>query len=231
MSTPGRSLDRPIRVLVCDDHFVVRDGVRSRLERQPGFEVVGEAEEGAEAVELARRLEPDVVLMDLSMPGMDGAEATGRIKAELPNARVLVLTTYDDDDRILAAFAKGAAGYLLKDRSRQELHGAVREVVEGGVPVDPRVNARLIRYLGGSENEGASSQMSPRPAGSLTRRELEMLALAAEGLENKEIARRLYVTHSNVKWHFNNIYKKLGVHHRAAAVLAAIDSGILNRDT
>jgi DNA-binding NarL/FixJ family response regulator len=137
MSTPGCSLDRSIRVLICDDHFVVRDGVRSRLERQPGFEVVGEAEDGAEAVELARRLEPDVVLMDLSMPGMDGVEATGRIKAELPDIGVLVLTTYDDE-RILAAFTKGAAGYLLKDRSRQELHSAVREVVEGGVPVDPR---------------------------------------------------------------------------------------------
>lgn len=231
MSAPGRSFGRPIRVLICDDHFVVRDGVRSRLERQPGFEVVGEAEDGAEAVEATRRLQPDVVLMDLSMPGMDGAEATGRIRAELPAARVLVLTTYDDDERILAAFANGAAGYLLKDRSRQELQGAVREVVEGGVPVDPRVNARLIRYLGGPEADGASSQPRSRPVGSLTRRELEMLSLAAEGLENKEIAQRLFVTHSNVKWHFNNIYKKLGVHHRAAAVLAAIDSGILDRDT
>lgn len=229
MSMLGRRLVRTIRVLICDDHFVVRDGLRSRLERQNGFEVVGEAEDGAEAVELAHRLEPDVVLMDLSMPEMDGAEATGRIKARLPNTKILVLTTYDDDKRILAAFAKGAAGYLLKDRSRRELHDAVREVMEGGVPVDPRVNARLIRYLGNHEDDGETAQL--QPVYPLTRRELEMLTLASEGLENKEIAERLHVTHSNVKWHFNNIYKKLGVHHRAAAVLTAIDSGILSRDT
>ncbi len=227
MRARGQSIESTIRVLICDDHFVVRDGLRSRLERQSGFEVVGEAEDGAEAVELARRLEPDVVLMDLSMPEMDGVEATGRIKARLPNAKVLVLTTYDDDKRILAAFAKGAAGYLLKDRSQEELHGAVREVLEGGVPVDPRVSARLIRYLGNRENDEATSQPPVCP---LTRRELEMLELAAQGLENKEIAERLHVTRSNVKWHFNNVYKKLGVHHRTAAVLAAIDSGILNRE-
>ncbi len=178
MSMLGRRLVRTIRVLICDDHFVVRDGLRSRLERQNGFKVVGEAEDGAEAVELAHRLEPDVVLMDLSMPEMDGVEATGRIKAMLPNTKILVLTTYDDDKRILAAFAKGAAGYLLKDRSQAELHGAVREVLEGGVPVDPRVNARLIRYLGNRENDGATSQPPVCP---LTRRELEMLEAGGAG--------------------------------------------------
>lgn len=211
-------------MLICDDHFVVRDGVRSRLEGQPGFEVIGEAEDGAEAVGLAHRLKPDVVLMDLSMPGMDGVEATGRIKAELPHIKVLVLTTYDDDERILAAFAEGAVGYLLKDRSRQELRGAVREVMEGGVPIDPKVNARLIRYV---SRRDAYSKKPTKPAGSLTRSEFAVLTLALEGLENHEIAQRLHVTRATVKWHFNNIYKKLGVHHRAAAVLTAIDSGIL----
>lgn len=211
-------------MLICDDHFVVRDGVRSRLEGQPGFEVIGEAEDGTEAVGLAHRLKPDVVLMDLSMPGMDGVEATGRIKAELPHIKVLVLTTYDDDERILAAFAEGAVGYLLKDRSRQELRGAVREVMEGGVPIDPKVNARLIRYV---SRRDAYSKKPTKPAGSLTRSEFAVLTLALEGLENHEIAQRLHVTRATVKWHFNNIYKKLGVHHRAAAVLTAIDSGIL----
>jgi DNA-binding NarL/FixJ family response regulator len=215
-------------VLICDDHFVVRDGVRSRLERQPGFEVVGEAEEGEEAIAFACRLDPDVVLMDLSMPGMDGVEATGRIKAELPHAKVLVLTTYDDDERILAAFREGAAGYLLKDRPSEELLSAVREVMQGGVPVDPKVSARLIRYLG--TNPGPSLTTRAQLAASLTRSELEVLKLAVQGLENHEIAQRLHVTRATVKWHFNNIYKKLGVHHRAAAVVAAIDSSILSRD-
>lgn len=214
-------------MLICDDHFVVRDGVRSRLEGHPGFEVIGEAEDGAEALGLAHRLKPDVVLMDLSMPGMDGVEATGRIKAELPHIKVLVLTTYDDDERILAAFAEGAVGYLLKDRSRQELRGAVREVMEGGVPIDPKVNARLIRYV---SRRDAYSKKPAKPAGSLTRSEFAVLTLALEGLENHEIAQRLHVTRATVKWHFNNIYKKLGVHHRAAAVLTAIDSGILGQD-
>ena len=228
MSTPTRDSGRPIRVLICDDHFVVRDGVRSRLERQLGFEVIGEAEEGAEAVEFACRLDPDVVLMDLSMPGMGGVEATGRIKAGLPHVKVLVLTTYDDDERILAAFREGAAGYLLKDRPSEELASAVREVMQGGVPVDPKVSARLIRYL--SSDLGPSLTTRARLVASLTRSELEVLKLAVEGLENHEIAQRLYVTRATVKWHFNNIYKKLGVHHRAAAVVAAIGSGILGRD-
>lgn len=226
MSAARRNSDRPIRVLICDDHFVVRDGVRSRLERQPGFEIVGEAEEGAEAVELARHLDPDIVLMDLSMPRMGGVEATGLLKSELPHAKVLVLTTYDDDERILAAFREGAAGYLLKDRPSEELVGAIREVMQGGVPVDPKVSARLIRYL--SSNLGPSLTTGTQLAVSLTRSELKILKLAVEGLENHEIAQRLHVTRATVKWHFNNIYKKLGVHHRAAAVVAAIDSGILN---
>jgi DNA-binding NarL/FixJ family response regulator len=228
LSVPGRNPDRPIRVLICDDHFVVRDGVRSRLERQRGFEVVGEAEEGAEAVEFARQLDPDIVLMDLSMPGMSGVEATGRIRFELPHVQVLVLTTYDDDERILAAFREGAAGYLLKDRPSEELVGAVREVMQGGVPVDPKVSARLIRYLGANPNSSLATRA--HLVASLTRSELAVLKLAVEGLENNEIAQRLYVTRATVKWHFNNIYKKLGVHHRAAAVIAAIDSGILSRD-
>ncbi len=228
MSAPRQNFGRPIRVLICDDHFVVRDGVRSRLERQPGFEVVGEAEEGAEAVECASRLDPDVVLMDLSMPGMSGVEATGRIKAELPHAKVLVLTTYDDDERILAAFREGAAGYLLKDRPSEELVSALREVMQGGVPVDPKVSARLIQYLSASSRPSLATQA--RLAVSLTRSELEVLKLAVEGLENHEIAKRLHVTRATVKWHFNNIYKKLGVHHRAAAVVTAIDSGILSRN-
>jgi DNA-binding NarL/FixJ family response regulator len=228
LRAPAWTFGRPIRVLICDDHFVVRDGVRSRLERHPGFEIVGEAEEGAEAVEFASRLDPDVVLMDLRMPGMDGVEATGRIKAELPHVKVLVLTTYDDDERILAAFREGAAGYLLKDRPSEELVSAVREVMQGGVPVDPRVNARLVRYLGA--NRSPSSTTQERLAASLTRSELEVLKLAVEGLENQEIAQRLHITRATVKWHFNNIYKKLSVHHRAAAVVAAIDSGIFRRN-
>lgn len=226
--TAARRPFSSIRVLICDDHFVVRDGVRSRLEREPGFEVVGEAEDGEEAVELARRLAPDVVLMDLSMPGMGGVEATARIKARLPHVKVLVLTTYDDDERIISAFAEGAEGYLLKDRSRQELRAAVAEVMAGGAPVDPRVNARLIRYV--ARKNAASSRSSAGPVASLTRRELEMLALAAEGLDNKEIAGRLHVTHSNVKWHFNNIHKKLGVRHRGALIATTLESGILNRN-
>lgn len=228
MSAPGQDSGRPIRVLICDDHFVVRDGVRSRLERQAGFKVVGEAEEGAEAVELVSRLDPDVVLMDLSMPRMSGVEATARIKARLPHAKVLVLTTFDDDERILAAFREGAAGYLLKDRPSEELVSAVREVMQGGVPVDPKVSARLIRYLSASSSPSLAAQA--RLGVSLTRSELEVLKLAVEGLENHEIAQRLHVTRATVKWHLNNIYKKLGVHHRAAAVVAAIDSGILSRD-
>ena len=160
--------------------------------------------------------------------GTGTVEATGRIKAELPHAQVLVLTTYDDDERILAAFREGAAGYLLKDRPSEELVSAVREVMQGGVPVDPKVSARLIRYLGANPNPSLATRA--RLVASLTRSELAVLKLAVEGLENYEIAQRLYITRATVKWHFNNIYKKLGVHHRAAAVVAAIDSGIVTRD-
>ena len=209
-----------IRVMVVDDHTVVRDGVTSMLNRQEDFTVVGEATGGKEAVETARTLRPDVILMDLRMPGMDGVEAMRRIRAEDPRVRFLVLTTFDSDDYIFDAIEAGAKGYLLKDASREELFEAVRTVHRGESLVQPGVAAKLLdRFAELSRPASAAPILSDR--------EVEVLRLMATGSANKEIAASLSISESTVKTHVANIFHKLDVNDRTEAVTTAMQKGII----
>lgn len=204
-----------IRVLVVDDHPVVRTGVRGMLATQGQFDVVGEAADGEEAVRQAEALEPDVVLMDLRMPGLDGVEATTRIRTQLPGVQVLVLTTYDTDEDILRAVEAGAVGYLLKDAPREELFRGVEAAARGESLLAPAVVSRLLSRMRAPQGE------------SLSPRELEVLGLVAEGRPNKAIARALSISDTTVKTHLAHIFTKLGVDDRTAAVTVALDRGIM----
>ena len=182
---------------------------------EPGFEVIGEAENGKEAIALTGELKPDVILMDLRMPEMDGVTAIGYIKADYPDINILVLTTYESDADILRAIEMGATGYLLKDTPREELFGAIRMVAEGKSPLDPGVATRLMQRMRGSDEEGLST------------REIEVLELVARGTSNKEIAKQLWVSETTVKSHMLHIFDKLSVTDRTAAVTAALKRGII----
>jgi DNA-binding NarL/FixJ family response regulator len=208
----------PIKLLIVDDHPVVRDGLSSMFARDPEFTVVGEASDGSEAVRLAEALEPDVILMDLRMAGMDGVTAIGELARRGVPARVLVLTTYDTDSDVLAAIEAGATGYLLKDAPRDELLRAVRSAARGEVALSSSVAARLMNRL-----------RAPAPVGPLSRRELEVLGLVAAGNTNREAAARLFITEATVKTHLINIYAKLDVKDRAAAVAEGYNRGLLGR--
>jgi DNA-binding NarL/FixJ family response regulator len=204
-----------IRLLIVDDHPVVRDGLRGMLESQPDFEVVGEAGDGSEAVQQVENLKPDIVLMDLRMPVMDGVTALGEIKANNPQVQVLVLTTYDSDADILPAIEAGAAGYLLKDSSKEELYDGIRAAARGETVLAPAVAARLVGRMRAPAEEKLSS------------REVEVLQLVAEGASNSEIAQQLHISQATVKSHLVNIFRKLGVSDRTAAVTMALRKGIL----
>jgi DNA-binding NarL/FixJ family response regulator len=204
-----------VTVLLVDDHPVVRVGLRGMLAAAPDIEVVGEAGSGAEAVVLAGTLAPDVVLMDLRMPGGDGVAATERIRAARPATRVVVLTTYDTDTDILRAIEAGAAGYLLKDAALDTLADAVRAAARGETVLAPPVAARLVHRLRAPTGD------------TLTPRETEVLALVARGLSNADIGRTLYIGEATVKTHLLRIFGKLGVNDRTAAVTAAMSRGLL----
>ncbi len=215
------SRPRPIRLLIVDDHPVVRTGLRHLFETEPGFEVAGEAADGVAAVELAARECPDLVLIDLQMPVMDGVEAIRRIRS-LPGAPpALVLTTYDSDAQILAAVEAGAAGYLLKDAPRETLFAAARSAVAGGSPLAPAVAARLLQRV------GTARRVSPDRPEPLTARELDVVRLVARGASNKEIARDLRVSEATVKTHLLHIFEKLGVADRTSAVTTALERGLI----
>jgi DNA-binding NarL/FixJ family response regulator len=204
-----------IRVLLVDDHPVVREGLRGMLDAEPDFTVVGEAGSGDEAVVASRAYAPDVVLMDLRLPGGDGVTATSRVLADQPGVRVVVLTTYETDADILRAVEAGAAGYLLKDASRTELAHAVRAAAKGETVLAPSVAARLLSRI-----------RQPR-ATALSAREVEVLRLVAAGLTNTEVGRALFIGEATVKTHLLRIFGKLGVSDRTAAVTTAIARGIL----
>jgi two-component system, NarL family, response regulator LiaR len=209
-----------IRVLIADDHAVVRQGLRTFLELQDDIEVVADARDGEEAVAAALDGHPDVVLMDLVMPALDGIEATRRILRERPDTRVIALTSFLDDDKLLPAVRAGAAGYLLKDVEPQELVRAIRTVNAGEALLDPAVTARVMREL--SEGEPAAG----RPLdGGLTPREREVLGLVARGLPNKLIARELGIAEKTVKAHVSSILAKLGVSDRTQAAVLAVRRG------
>ena len=208
-------MSRALRLLISDDHPVVRVGLIGMLSAEPGFEVVGEAADGAEAVSLSSRLEPDVVLMDLRMPGVDGVEATAKIKAERPETGVLILTTYESDADILRAIEAGATGYLLKDAPREDLFRAIRSVAEGDSTLAPAIAARLMQ------------RVRVPPEKLLSAREIEVLELVARGTSNKDVATTLWISETTVKSHMLHIFGKLEVTDRTAAVTAAIKRGII----
>lgn len=215
----------PVRVLVADDQDIVRDGLVTVLSLIEGIEVVGAARDGAEALELAAAHRPDVVLMDLRMPVLDGAAATARLRQELPEVAVLVLTTFDDDDSIAAALSAGARGYLTKDASRTDIALAITTVARGQSTFTAGVLDRLLVGLTTSAGAARRRVDDERLRG-LTIREREVLGLIGEGLNNSEIAERLVVSTTTVKTHINNLFAKLDLRDRAQAVGLARDLGV-----
>ncbi|HEX6450180.1 MAG TPA: response regulator transcription factor [Trebonia sp.] len=239
--TADRAGDAPIRVLAADDQRVVREGIAMILSLLPGVEVAGTAADGEEALALAAERRPDVVLMDLRMPRMDGVEATRRLRVEFPEIQVIVLTTYADDRSVVGALRAGAVGYLTKDASAEEIRQALRRVTSGQAVIDPAVQRHLVEAIaaGPPSAEGSSPEEDPSPAGDqapegtpangpdgLTPREAEVLGLIAAGLSNAEIAARLVVTEATVKSHINHLLPKIGARDRAQAVRYAYRHGL-----
>jgi DNA-binding NarL/FixJ family response regulator len=207
-----------IKLLIVDDHPVVRDGLRGMFAGDDRFEVLGEAGNGHEALTVARHVQPDVVLMDLRMPGLDGVATIKALREQGSTARVLVLTTYDTDSDVLPAIRAGATGYLLKDTPREELFRAVSAAHRGESVLSPSVAGRLMGELRSPAREP------------LSRRELEVLTLISRGSTNRETATRLFISEATVKTHLLHVYAKLGVRDRAAAVAAAFERGLLGGD-
>jgi DNA-binding NarL/FixJ family response regulator len=209
-----------IRVLIVDDHPVVREGLAAMLSTQRDFHVVGEAQDGAEAEKKVEELSPDVVLMDLEMPRVDGPEAIRRIRSRRADARVLVLTAYDTDERILDAVQAGAQGYMLKGAPRDELFRAIRVVHQGGSLLEPVVAHKLLGRMGQMLSHDTDGEQ-------LTERELEVLRLLVKGSRNKEIAAQLFITERTVKFHTSIIFQKLGVTNRSEAITAALQKRLV----
>jgi NarL family two-component system response regulator LiaR len=210
-----------IKVLLAEDHAIVRDGTHQLVEREPDMEVVGEASDGEEAVELATRLQPDVIIMDIAMPKLNGIEATEKIKALYPAVAVLILTAYDNDQYIRALLKAGAAGYLLKNVRGQELIGAIRAVHAGESVLHPAVARKVIDYLMFPTPEAPETKITEP----LTEREMEVLKLAAKGISNKDIAQQLFLSPRTIQAHLGNIFSKLDVGSRTEAVLYGLKKG------
>ena len=234
---PSRAGGAPARVLLADDHGVIRHGFRLVLESQPDIEVVGEASDGREALEQARRLRPDLVLMDVTMPVMDGMEATRRIKAEMPGVCVLMFTSHEDPEYLLEAIGAGAAGYVLKGAPVSRLIGAIRRALGGEIPLDQELAARLIRGLSerkatdARRGQPAGASVAPRPpAEPLTRREIEVLGLVAQGRSNPQIARELVIAGPTAKTHVQHIISKLGASDRTQAAVRGIELGLVGAE-
>jgi NarL family two-component system response regulator LiaR len=214
---------KPIRILIADDHAIVREGQRALIETEPGMDVVGEAADGVEAVHMTRILQPDVILLDLLMPHMGGVEAIQEIKAHNAEARILVLTSFAEDAKVYAAIKAGALGYLLKDASPQEILAAIREVHRGEPSMPPDIAHKLV-----SELQRASNL--PPTEDPLTERELEILKLVAQGLPNLEIAERLVISERTVRTHVSNILGRLHLANRTQAALYALREGLTHLD-
>jgi len=213
----------PITVLIVDDHAVVRKGVRAFLDAQTGLTVVGEAGSGEEAVAQAEEHAPDVVLMDLIMPGVDGVEATRRVKKVSPRTQIIVLTSYHQDEHIFPAIRAGALSYLLKDAEPEQLADAVRKAAVGEAVLHPQVASRVVQELHGARQD------TPNPFNALSDRELEVLRLIADGLSNHDIAERLVISEKTVKSHVSNILSKLHLADRTQAAVFAWREGVVRR--
>ncbi|MHB8683239.1 MAG: response regulator transcription factor [Dehalococcoidia bacterium] len=219
---------RAIRLIIAEDHAVVREGTRQLLEREEDLEVVGEAANGAEAVSLVATLAPDLVIMDISMPVMNGIEATQQIKAMRPSTAVLVLTAYDDDHYVSALLGAGAAGYLLKDVPAAELVHAIRAVYAGEAVLHPAIVKRVLARFAEGESQARGTAPGPRDQPLLTAREMEVLRLAASGMTNGQIADLLDCSVRTVQVHMTHLFGKLGVGSRTEAVVAGLRKGFLS---
>lgn len=214
---------RPICILIVDDHTVVRDGLKALISAEPGMKVIGSAGDGLEAVHLARDLQPDVILLDLVMPRMDGVQATLEIKKVYPQARILVLTSFSEDHMVVSAIRAGATGYLMKDTSSEELLRAIQDTYRNRPVLGPEIARKLMEEIQGED--GATPN-----AGTLTDREVEILQQMALGLTNQEIADALVLSERTVRTHVTNILSKLGLSNRTQAVLYALRAGIAHID-
>lgn len=214
-------MDNPIRILVADDHLIIRQGLRLILETQDGFDLVGEASDGAEAVRLCAELKPEVVLMDLRMPGMDGLTAIEHLRIEQPEIAVVILTTFNEDDLMMRGLRAGARGYLLKDTDRETLFNTIRAARRGETLLKPEIIARVL------SETGRTGTMTPVQT-DLTERELEVLRAVAQGERSKEIAISLGISERTVKAHLASIYNRLGVDSRAAAIAVASRRGLID---
>lgn len=223
MSVARGSPGQPSRLIVVDDHELARGGLRSMLSGEPDLELVGEAEDGEQAIALVARLRPDLVLMDVRMPGMDGIAATRAIKADFPGTSILIITLYLDHEYLFQAVKAGAAGYVLKDASRRELLASIRAVLSGEAALDPAVTRRLLSRI--ANEARAHERMTVEP---LTRREIDVLGLIIQGQTNQEISRALGIGVGTVKTHVEHIIAKLGVVDRTQAAVRAIQLGVLS---
>ncbi len=227
----------PMRLVIADDHALVRDGLRSILEDEPGLEVVGEAANGQEALDLCRRLQPDLVLMDVRMPDMDGLQATRAIKQEHPSIGILMVTMHENPDYLLEALSAGAAGYVLKGSSGDRLINAIHRTIKGESPLNQELAVQLLRRLSGEKGR-EEARTSPQPQRSaelpdeaLTPRETEVLRLLAQGQSNPDIARTLTISKATAKVHVERIIRKLGVSDRTQAAVRAIRLGLLTPES
>lgn len=214
-----------IRLLICDDQDIVCEGLRAMLAPVPQIEVVGVAKNGAEAIDQTRRLQPDLVLMDLKMPKMNGIQATKAIREQFPEVRVLVLTTYDADEWVINAIRNGAAGYLLKDTPQEDLVKAIFNTLKGWNPIDPQVAGKLIQRVA---DQPVAAPPDQKLIHQLSEREREVLCLLANGLGNAEIAQTLFLSEGTVKNYVSMIFSKLGVTDRTQAAILAIRAGLAN---
>ena len=210
-----------MKILLCDDQAVIRDGLELLLNLEKDFQVIGAAQDGAEAVELAAKKQPDLILMDLKMPIMNGIEATREIRAKFPNIKILILTTYDDDEWVFDAIRAGASGYLLKDTPRQKIVEAIRGTMDGKAFVDPAIAGKLLNQVASKQTQPASILTDK-----LTERELDVLRLIAKGINNSEIAAQLHLSEGTVRNHVSAILEKLGVSDLTQAAVIAIQHGL-----
>src|SRR2546421_9611647 len=232
---PGKNMDK-IRILLADDHPILREGLRAVLETQPDFEVIAEAVNGLEAMQLSLSLQPDILLPDLEMPLLDGVETIRRLRQQQPQFRIIVFTAFDNDERIIHAVQAGANGYLLKEAPRDQIFSAIRITMAGGSLLQPVVASKLLRHMGHQSGTGAigaqgtaythSAQHTP-PYEPLTERELEVLNLLAQGMPNKEIASQLVISERTAKFHVSSIMGKLGATNRTEAVSLAAQKGLI----